>query len=276
MNNMNENLRKSKPNENEEKEKLLNQNNISNPNINNNQIAVKENWVYVNPSIYFSYFLLNGIAIIIGTLCKLFYPISRQTIGKNSFLTGIPLLRRYFFLFPFSMNAVYFIWCIFHYLNNVSIRNKYDHDFIKYLKNIRCGFLFSNITLLIMFYVLYYRVYMPIYHLYGFRLSGHMLSSLLSGAMIVHLVFTYEPFIARNISLTFNYYFRLANIFLYFHSIYTIISTSWIFHTLTELILSFLISMIVIIIIHIVNVDCLMLNLIDWNSVKRRSVILYR
>jgi hypothetical protein len=236
----------------------------------------KEEWIYVNPSIYIMYCLLNGISVVGGCLIKIICPISRSKIGKKSILTGIPIIRNYYFLFPFLLNITYFIWCIWIFYKNTSIRAFYEKNIFKYLKSIRGAFFFTNILLIIVFYVLYNLVILSIYKTFGFKLSGHILASVLSGGMIVNLHNTYEPFIRMKIGPNFNKYISYANMFLYYHSIYTVFWSAWIFHQPTELILAFLISVSSLVLVHVVNADELFLNLIDCNNPRRNPVILYK
>ena len=169
----------------------------------NNQ---KIEWIYVNPSIYIMYCLLNGISLSAGCFLKLLIPINRESIGKKRILTGIPIIRNYYFVFPFLLNVVYFMWCIYKYYTDSSIRNISENSLFKFLKKIRGAFFFSNILLLIIFYVLYYFVVLPTYKYYGFKLSGHVIASILSGGMIVNLHNTYEPFIKLKKDPNFNKY----------------------------------------------------------------------
>ena len=94
--------------------------------------------------------------------------------------------------------------------------------------------------------------------------------------MIVNLHNTYEPFIRMKISPNFNKYISYANMFLYYHSIYTVFWSAWIFHQVSELILAFLISVSSLVLVHVANADELFLNLIDCNNPRRNPVILYK
>jgi hypothetical protein len=117
-----------------------------NQNIPNFNLAPKNNqkiqWIYVNPSIYIMYCLLNGISLSAGCFLKLLFPISRETIGKKSIITGIPIIRNYYFVFPFLLNLIYFIWCIYKYYTDSSIRNGFENSLFKFLKEIRGSFFF--------------------------------------------------------------------------------------------------------------------------------------
>ena len=267
----------------EEEEENLNNyssNNTSSAQYNSNSNIIqntnqKVEWIYVNPSIYIMYCLLNGISIIGGCLFKFIYPISRNSIGKKSLLTGIPIIRNYYFLFPFLLNLTYFIWCIYIFYQNLTIRRIYEKNIFKYLKNIRGAFFFTNILLIIVFYILYNLVVLRIYKIFGFKISGHIIASILSGGMIVNLHYTYEPFITLKISPNFNKYISYVNMFLYYHSIYTIFWSSWIFHRIPELVLAFLISLSALVLVHVVNVDELFLNLFDFNYPGKNPIILY-
>ena len=104
---------------------------------------------------------------------------------------------------------------------------------------------------------------MPIYKVYGFKISGHTIASILSGGMIVNLHNTYEPFNALKMDPTFNKYIYYVNAFLYYHSIYTVFWSSWIFHQVPELIVGFTISVFSLVLAHVINIDEIILNLID-------------
>ena len=212
--------------ENEENKKMINDNKLQS-NIEQEQPIQKiqpekPKWIYINPSIYLMYCLLNGFSILLGSFMKLIYPKSRDEIGKKSIITGIPLIRNNYFVGPIILNLSYFIWCIYIFYNNTSIRAKYQNSVLYYLKNIRGAYFFTNIFLMIIFYVLYLYITIPIYKSYGFKLSGHVIASILSGGMIVNLHNTYEPFGALNLrkfDIKFNKYIFLSNMFLYYHSV---------------------------------------------------------
>ena len=233
-------------------------------------------YIYVNPSIYLMYCLLNGFSILLGCFFKLIYPISRESIGKKSILTGIPLIRNNYFVGPILLNLTYFIWCIYIFYKNPSIKAQYKNSVLNYLKHIRGAFIFTDIFLLIIFYALYYYVTIPINKNYGFKLSGHTIASILSGGMIVNLHNTYEPFSKLKIDIKFNKYIFMINMFLYYHSIYTIFWSSWIFHNIKELVLAYIITVSSLVFAHSINIDELFLNLIDLYNPRKNPVILYK
>ena len=236
----------------------------------------KQKWIYINPSIYLMYCLLNGFSILLGCFFKLVYPISRESIGKKSILTGIPIIRNNYFVGPFLLNLTYFIWSIYIFYKNPYIKAKYRNSVLNYLKHIRGAFFFTNIFLLMIFYALYYYITIPIFKSYGFKLSGHTIASILSGGMIVNLHNTYEPFSKLNLDNKFNNYISVINMFLYYHSIYTIFWSSWIFHTIQELVYAYIISISSLVMIHSVNIDELMLNLFDFSNPRKNPVIIYK
>ena len=236
----------------------------------------KQKWIYINPSIYLMYCLLNGFSILLGCFFKLVYPISRESIGKKSILTGIPIIRNNYFVGPFLLNLTYFIWSIYIFYKNPYIKAKYRNSVLNYLKHIRGAFFFTNIFLLVIFYSLYYYITIPIFKSYGFKLSGHTIASILSGGMIVNLHNTYEPFSKLNLDNKFNNYISMINMFLYYHSIYTIFWSSWIFHTIQELVYAYIISISSLVMIHSVNIDELMLNLFDFSNPRKNPMIIYK
>ena len=222
------------------------------------------------------YCLLNGFSILLGCFFKLVYPISRESIGKKSILTGIPIIRNNYFVGPFLLNLTYFIWSIYIFYKNPYIKAKYRNSVLNYLKHIRGSFFFTNIFLLMIFYALYYYITIPTFKSYGFKLSGHTIASILSGGMIVNLHNTYEPFSKLNLDNKFNNYISMINMFLYYHSIYTIFWSSWIFHTIQELVYAYIISISSLVMIHSVNIDELMLNLFDFSNPRKNPVIIYK
>ena len=236
----------------------------------------KQKWIYINPSIYLMYCLLNGFSILLGCFFKLVYPISRESIGKKSILTGIPIIRNNYFVGPFLLNLTYFIWSIYIFYKNPYIKAKYRNSVLNYLKHIRGAFFFTNIFLLMIFYALYYYITIPTFKSYGFKLSGHTIASILSGGMIVNLHNTYEPFSKLNLDNKFNNYISMINMFLYYHSIYTIFWSSWIFHTIQELVYAYIISISSLVMIHSVNIDELMLNLFDFSNPRKNPMIIYK
>ena len=129
------------------------------------------------------------------------------------------------------------------------------------------------------FYAFYYYISKPFFKSYGFKLSGHTFASILSGGMIVNLHNTYEPFNKLKLDkkdMKFNKYIIMINIFLYYHSIYTIFWSSWIFHTIQELVFAYVISVFALVFIHSINIDELMLKLIDFSNQRKNPVILYK
>ena len=97
--------------------------------------------------------------------------------------------------------------------------------------------------------------------------------------MIVNLHNTYEPFNKLKLDkkdMNFNKYIIMINIFLYYHSIYTIFWSSWIFHTIQELVYAYVISVSALVFAHSINIDELMLNLIDFYNPRKNPVIIYK
>ena len=229
----------------------------------------KNEWIFINPSIYLIYCLLNGASIAFGCLFKLLFPMSRESIGKKSILTGIPIIRQYFFVLPIILNITFFIWIIYIY------SNEREKSFINYMKKRRSCFFFTNLLLLILFFIIYNNVFGEIFRLYGIKLSGHILASILSGGMIVNLHYSYYPIIEKykysNIIYT-----TYINTFLYYHNIYTIFWSAWIFHQVKELFISYFVSISFLVTIHSINIDELIWNLFDFQYPKKNPKILYK
>ena len=236
---------------------------------------IKGNLNNTTPKIYFHYWIYLGISMFFGAIMKIIYSLKREVIGKKSILTGIPILRTQFFLCPTLLNLILFIYIIYLY-NKSSLKQNYNNSIIKFLKKIRCGFLITNLILFFYFFLIYHKVFIPVFKVSKFKISGHVFASMLSGAMLIHLNITSKIFIDSNIEIYNMKIFSLISKFLLFHSVYVIFWSSWIFHNIIDLFLSFIIGTMSLSFIHFSNFDKLILTLIDTRiKTKKKNNFIY-
>ena len=249
----------------------LNQSNKKKNNI--MKIKYKE-FVYNDPSIYLYYWLLNLVSILLALLFQILLPKSRKAFKKSSYITGIPIIRNYYFLPPFILNILFDIISFYNYIKNHNIKYYFKSNFCYFLRETRCLFIFTNIIILIVFYIYYGFIYIPLKSSTGFKLSGHVLASIFSGAIIINLNCTLESFSSRGMKSKATIFIQLFNIFLYFHSIYTIFWTCYIYHKMSEILISYFTSCFTIGFLHFINFDELFICLFD-NRIVENVQMLY-
>ena len=236
---------------------------------------IKGNLNNTTPKIYSHYWISLGFSILFGMIMKLLFSLKREDIGKKSILTGIPILRTKFFLCPTLLNLTLFIYIIYLY-NKSSLKQNYNNSIIKYLKKIRCGYLITNLILFFYFFLIYHKVFIPVFKVSKFKMSGHVFASILSGAMLIHLNITSKIFIDSNIEINNMKIFSLISKILLYHNVYVIFWSSWIFHTVVDLLLSFFFGIMSLSFIHLSNFDKLILTLMDTRiKIKKKNNFLY-
>jgi hypothetical protein len=216
-------------------------------------------------TIYRNLFIQLAIIILMGFVFKLIIPISRQWIGKSSIITGILLLRTYFFLPPIILTAILLIQ-----IYNVRVKYR-DISDSKYWRKMNAGFVFSNIFYILTFYLIYYKLYKPLFYHNEFKLSGHVLSTLFSGSMTINVRYLSQQLYNRDISKGLMKIISHVSTFLVFHNLYTAIWTVWVFHSLTEAFISYLIAIFYILVIYAIDLDRLILSIINPNIFPEKS-----
>jgi hypothetical protein len=208
-------------------------------------------------TIYRNLFIQLAIIILIGFVFKIIFPISKKVIGKATILTGIPLLRTYFFIPPAILTTILLIQIF-------NVKGSYKEiSNCKYWRKMNVGFVFSNIFYIIIFYLLYYKLYKPLFYHSEFKISGHVLSTLFSGSMIINVRYLSQQLFSRNISTHLMKIVSNISTILLFHNLYTAIWTVWVFHSLTEAFVSYLIGVFYILVIYVIDLDRLILTIVS-------------
>jgi len=217
---------------------------------------------------FYEYCLRMAIVIILGSILKLVYSIDPKSIGKNSFLTGIPILRDYNLSFPIILNISLFIWMIILYTDPI-IHSRMDNNINRYLYKNRGAYIITNFVLMILFYIVYFQLYIPLWYEHEFRLSGHVLATLFAGSMLCNLINFCEAYVRVNIKKKpMEVVIKFCKFFLY-HNLYVIVWTVWVYHEAREAVFSFIISFFYTLIINYASLDRLVISLFyDGNEYK--------
>lgn len=133
------------------------------------------------------------------------------------------------------------------------------------------GFVFSNIFYILIFYLLYYKLYKPLFYHAEFKISGHVLSTLFSGSMIINVRYLSQQLYSRDISRKMMKIISNISTFLLFHNLYTAIWTVWVFHSLTEAFVSYLIGVFYIMVIYVIDLDRLIISIINPNVFPEKA-----
>ena len=206
---------------------------------------------------YINYFLKLGVVIIIGQILKMIYPLSQKSVGKTSILTGIYFLRAYYLVAPIIMMIVTLTQILF-------IKNNFYNEilFQRFIKKMNFGFLMTNISLITIFYLLYYTLYIPYAEYSEFKISGHVLAASITGSAILNVRYLSQQLYNHKLYRSMMKIISHICTFLLIHNIYTTIWTVWIYHNLREVVVSYFISITYIFIIYLLDIDRLIINLL--------------
>ena len=202
----------------------------------------------------FNYSVYVALTILIGGMAQLIYSPSRDIIGKSSILTGLPIIRNYFFLFPLLLSLSAFIWTIVNF-REPEISKSSEHSLFRFLIKIKLAYLVTNSVLWVFFYFVYYQAYIPLWKSHEFKLSGHVLACLFSGGILTNIQQLCEMFKNENIKRDLMQYTINACKFFLFHNLYCIFWTSWVFHKIRETVISFFLGLIAVVIINSLGLD---------------------
>ena len=223
------------------------------------------NEIILNPSMYYFYWVMIGISAFFGEISKMIYKLNWKKFGKKSLITGIPFLRTQFFVFPVFLNLIFFFWLIFIFKSNPILTNKY-YSLKNFLSKIRFGFLFSNILIFCLFFLVYNFVFTPSFKKYHIRISGHITCAIFSGALLNHLDLLCNNLMTIEIN-NYNLYYLIFVIkFLLWHNVYSLFWSAYLFHTIFEIVVAFIISIIFILFVHFINFDNLVIKLFEFDD----------
>ena len=209
---------------------------------------------------YLISYLFYDLIIIIGSISKYIFPLKSKDITKTSYLTGIPLFRNNFFLFPFIFTCICFFLIIIIYYCKIKIKEEYN-SLIHFFKTFNLGYIITNLFIFGYFFLIYNLVIQLIYEKIKFKISGHTFACLLSGEMLVNMMYIFLTFHKNKIYQLINKILIFVSIFLIIHNGYTLFWTSWVFHPVPEIVSSFFLSIISLVLIHYIEFDKLIIKL---------------
>jgi hypothetical protein len=215
---------------------------------------------------YSNYLILQGLAIVLGSLLKNIYTLEADYIGRNSFITGFPIIRNYFFLFPGIITVLFFLQLILIF-SHEEVSKHLEYSIIKFFHKTRFGYLFTNFILFLIFYIMLNHLYIPVSNHNGFKLSGHILACMTSGSMLINIQNIAENLKSQNIKKKLMDGIKSICNILLFHNLYTIVWTVWVFHHIREAVLSYIIAMFYTFFINSLNIDRLIALLINNKNI---------
>jgi hypothetical protein len=204
-----------------------------------------------------------SLAIAIGYLLKLLTPLDRKSIGKVSYITGIPFLRNNFFVIPLLMVFILIFQLIYIYNTNETIKSLMHNSLFRFLKKTHFGFLFSNLTKLIVFYILYYQIYTPYNKESQFKISGHVTTVMFTGVIFNNIRHICSSLMLKNERVSHLLVTNIVCQILFYHNLYTSVWTVWVFHSLSEAVVALVIVVMVVVCLTFLNIDRLMITLFD-------------
>ena len=215
---------------------------------------------------FFIYSLYTALSIFIGSILQIITPISRETLGKASVITGLPFLRDNFFFFPILLSLAAFIWTYITF-RDPKISELVNGSIFKYLNKIRMAYLITNLTIYVYFEFVYAYLYVPLWESHEFKLSGHFLASLFTIGMLTNLINVCEMYKRENIKEEFMMYFINACKFFILHNIYCILWTSWVYHKVRETVISFVIGIFLVVVINLLGLDRIVATIFAENNI---------
>jgi len=206
------------------------------------------------------FIMMNSAFIILGVILQYTTPQEISYLGKSNWITGIPFLRTWYLSIPTILNVLMVVYYISFFYNNKKCNETYNKELSTFLKRLEGFKFFTNIALFIFFYVLFYKLVIPIQKIYKFKLSGHVVATLISGSILFNLFMTTQDMNKNEIGKKeLNLALYYLTCFMILHNSYTIVFTAWIYHPIRETILAFLITSCYLYTINFMKIDTIVL-----------------
>lgn len=220
--------------------------------------------IKINVTLYRIAFLLFLMIITIGAILQITKPLTYNDVSGKTGLTGLPILNAYYLhilelLFMFY-NLIITLKHICTSFKSFLVNAKSCKIVFYFLNSVNCLFFFSNLVYFCLFILIHQLIFDPLCVKTGFKISGHLYEALIFSAVSVNFHMVYMHFISMKIDKVINYIALGINGLLFLHTLYTILWTSWVFHSILEMFSSFLISALVVFITRNIKIDyfCLM------------------
>ena len=210
-------------------------------------------------------FLIASIIILVSGIISIIFNLRKYKLEKNSYISGIPFLRTYFFYANLTIFFMIFVFSIilFNCLFNENKKRIFKNSYFKMLRKLRFFYSIQYLILVYFFFIIYNYTYKPIYEESNFQLSGHILATLFSLNIMNNYIDVLELFEYYKIN---NIFLRIIKISIYiyiFHSFYSLIWTSAIFHSFLECFFSHIIGITFLTVVNIYSFDYIFKILIN-------------
>lgn len=223
-----------------------------------------------NIQIYFWYWLSIALAILLGLILRIIYIPNYNSLNL-SFISGISFLKRRSFLIAITLNILFILWILYIFATTGRLRNHLNKSLIQYLKKLRCGFLFSNMMLLICYQMLKYQFFIPLHQSYDISLNLETLELIISGAMLNHLYHLCETFLSNKINIQLMTYFCLIAKSLLAHNVYCLLWISWIESPFKGLTFAFIITCVYVALIQMFSIDYIVLMIFETHKMHKKN-----
>jgi hypothetical protein len=206
------------------------------------------------------FLIINLLVIILGIILQYTIPCDQKYFGSDSIISGIPLLRKWYLSIPFFLNCLVFIYYIIYFYNDKECYEYFNKSLLSFLKKFEGFKFFTNLSLFVFFYIIYHKFVHPIYKTYGFKISGHVTATLLSGSMLFNILSISENMHKHSVGKrNVNLFFYYLAAFIILHNAYSLIFTAWIYHHVRESALAFIIISLYLYIINFMRIDNIVL-----------------
>lgn len=204
-----------------------------------------------------------------GAFLKYVFPLTRKSVEYIPFVTGIPIIRSYFFLVPYIM-TIFTVYKLFHNYKAVPVyRESYSRW--KFIKKFYMGRIATHTFLMAYFYIMYWYLYLPLWNNREYRLSGHTLAVVFSGLILVNLFEISQKLTSIRLDSKFAYTLRTMSIAMLYHNAYCLMWTVWIYHRVSECIISFVLAGVAAVVIEFAGLDRYMIVAISGELPKEKQ-----
>jgi len=206
------------------------------------------------------FLLTNSIVLLFGSFLQFTVPKDIKWIDKGSYITGIPFLRSWYLSVPAFISLGSMIYYILCFYNDKGCYEYFNKSLLKFLKKLDCFRFFTNVALFVLFYIIYFTLVQPINKKFNFKISGHVLATVISGSMLLNTLSVSENMYNHKIGKPLiNSLFYYICLFILAHNTYSIIYTAWIYHHIRESISAFIITSFYAFVVNFMKIDHLVL-----------------
>lgn len=225
--------------------------------VNNQDLTKKENRDRTKNLKSFMFIVL--LTLIIGQIFKFIYFITREDLKSRQLLwiTGHHFLKKNYILHIIVIYIVLLVILLYKKFIVYSENNEKKNT-LGIVKQSNCFYLFKNIIIIGAFYISYYMFIIPFHKYTEFKISGHYFITVINIFMISNILEALEDL--RNIQISQDTIFvtlKYCLLGLCVHYLYSLIFTTYIYHSFLESFSGFILGLIVIFPFIFIEIDSL-------------------